>query len=447
MVGASRQWNLSVPRFLRKLIILAIVLLVFALLAAGVALSHARIELTAGGAHQRLLVPVGKGAIGFNMYTGTGDAVSLPGFLAGPVVRRADDGHWDAQWFCEDHVASGSGTADTLQVACGGHTRNFDLRQAPVAPAIAPMPEKLAVLSDLEGNIGFLDAALRRLGVVDAGGEWAYGGGQLVVLGDSVDRGRDVFAVLWRLHELAAQAGAAGGAVHVLLGNHEQYLLRGNTSRASADYRVALRRLGGPYDAFARDTVLGAWLRRQPVVLKLGDVLFTHAGISPQTAASGLTLAQLNATMRGYWNDDVGVAHTPALDAVLGRTGLTQYRGYFHEMEDLYPAATQEDVARVLARFGASRVVVAHTVVEEVGPRFDGLVYAVDVNHADARSSQVLVFERGVPRVVDLGVERGLAVEAPTRTRGISLWSAADRRLLADIYRGFKRIAGIPHPY
>src|SRR5690606_30898548 len=170
----------------------------------------------------------------------------------------------------EDHVASGSGTADTLQVACGGRTQNFDLRQAPVAPAIAQMPEKLAVLSDLEGNIAFLDAALRRLGVVDAGGEWTYGGGQLVVLDDSVLRGCVVFAVLWRLRDLAAQARAAGGAVHVLLGNHEQYLLRGNTSRANADYRLALRRLGRPAAAFARDTVLGSWLRRQPVVLKLG---------------------------------------------------------------------------------------------------------------------------------------------------------------------------------
>src|SRR3546814_20020361 len=74
------------------------------------------------------------------------------------------------------------------------------------------MPARVAVLSDLEANIAFLEQALRRLGVVGADGKWAYGGGHLVVLSDSVDRGRDVFAVLWLLPGLPAQSGMAGAA-------------------------------------------------------------------------------------------------------------------------------------------------------------------------------------------------------------------------------------------
>src|SRR3546814_20415943 len=88
------------------------------------------------------------------------------------------------------------------------------------------MPARVAVLSDLEGNIAFLEQALRRLGVVGADGQWAYGGGHLVVLGDSVDRGRDVFAVLWRLPGLSGPAGLAGRAVHGLVGHPHQYLMR-----------------------------------------------------------------------------------------------------------------------------------------------------------------------------------------------------------------------------
>src|SRR3546814_5734386 len=86
----------------------------------------------------------------------------------------------------------------SLHVECAGTRHVFPLYSPQVPPAVAPMPARVAVLSDLEGNIAFLEQALRRLGVVDADGKWAYGGGHLVVLGDSVDRGRDVFAVLWR---------------------------------------------------------------------------------------------------------------------------------------------------------------------------------------------------------------------------------------------------------
>src|SRR3546814_17060219 len=96
------------------------------------------------------------------------------------------------------------------------------------------MPARVAVLSDLEGNIAFLEQALRRLGVVGADGQWAYGGGHLVVLGDSVDRGRDVFAVLWRLHGLSGQAGMAGGEVHVVPGNPAPHMLTSKPSPANA---------------------------------------------------------------------------------------------------------------------------------------------------------------------------------------------------------------------
>jgi hypothetical protein len=80
---------------------------------------------------------------------------------------------------------------------------------------------------------------------VDADGNWDYGSNHLVIAGDSVDRGRDVFAALWRLYSLSLQAQRSGGAVHVLLGNHEQYILRGNLTRAHKEHLYALEQMGG----------------------------------------------------------------------------------------------------------------------------------------------------------------------------------------------------------
>jgi len=316
-----------------------------------------------------------------------------------------------------------------------------------VPTAVAPMPDRLVVLSDLEGNLRFLDAALQKMGVVDAAGQWRFGDGQLVVLGDSVDRGRDSFAVLWRLHGLARQAHAAGGAVRMVLGNHDQYILRGNISRAHPEHRYALRAMGGAAQAFAADTVIGAWLRAQPVALKLGDVLFVHGGVSPAVADAGLSVDDLNEAMKGYWRAAPGTTtHSVALDSVLGNAGVTQYRGYFRELEGVYPAASTEDVDRVLAHFGVEHVVVGHSVVERIERLHDGRVYAVDVNDDEALP-EVLVYDKGVPSVVDIGVPRRLDTAAAMRTREFSLFDAGDRHLLGEMFGAYRELSAVPQPY
>src|SRR5690606_16071102 len=109
----------------------------------------------------------------------------------------------------------------------------------------------------------------------------------------------------------------SGGAVHVLLGNHDQYMLRTNPSRANPEHIQALNRMGGYQGAFAADTVIGHWLRQQPVVLKLGSVLFAHAGISPAVADTGLSIAEMNDSMKAYWSMPAPVPNSHALDAVL----------------------------------------------------------------------------------------------------------------------------------
>lgn len=422
-------------------------LMVAAVLGALAWLSAGRVESTQGGAHRRLLLPIGSGAVGVQVYSGSGDAVMLRGHLDGPVVRRGRDGTWSATWFCQDRAYTARGRSDNLEIACAGRRQSFALDSAPVPAAVAPMPARLAVLSDLEGNLRFMDAALARLGIVDGDGRWQYGRGQLVVLGDSVDRGRDTFAVLWRLHELARQAHAAGGAVRVVLGNHEQYILRGNVSRAHPEHRYALREMGGYAHAFAADTVIGAWLRAQPVAVKLGRVLLVHGGVSPGVADAGLSVDDLNGAMRNYWRTVPGTAtRSAALDAVMGSAGVTQYRGYLMALDEAQPMATQADVDRVAAHHGVDQIVVAHTLVDRVQFLHGGKVIAVDVNEAQARP-EALTYVDGVARVVDIGVARDLDTQPLTRTREFSLWEPADRRLLGQMVGAYRDLSALPQPY
>lgn len=406
---------------------LLVLLTLIALILLG--LSNALIQFNRDRIHQRLLIPISQhsGYLSFKMPQGSGDSPSLPGFLDGPVVRRTDSSGWTANWFCRDRIEQQGGSGAELTIDCEGKRYRYLLNElAPPPTEAQPMPEQLAVLSDLEGNKAFLDRILRELQITDPAGNWLYGRNQLLILGDSVDRGRDAFAVLWTLRNLSVQAQAAGGAVHVLLGNHEQYLLQGRTKSVHPSHLYATRQLGGYDAAFGADTVIGDWLRKQPVAVKLGDVLFVHGGVSPQVGASGLSLPMLNQAMQHYWS---GKSISEAeRDALLGRQGLTQYRGYLDSAEGAYPLARDAEVARALAAFGAARVVVGHTLVERITTLHNDLVYAVDVNES-RQGGQVLLFEKGQPRIVDTGVARALAPDDERRgagTRPLRFWSGED---------------------
>src|SRR3546814_18443053 len=75
----------------------------------------------------------------------------------------------------------------------------------------------------------------------------------------------------------------------------------------------------------------------------------------------------------------------------------------------------------------------------------NGRVYAVDVN-SDESATEVLVFEDGRPRVVDIGVARNL-VDGEPAFRDFSLLDASDRRLLSGMVRDLRRLSALPSPH
>ena len=429
--------------YLLRGLLVAITLLVLLI---GFALSQSDIELTEAGVHKRLLIPIGRQSIGVHTYAGTADTARMPGFLDGPIVRRNANGSWAATWYCEGQVQHLTGTSGDLAIDCAGKRRQFPISRTPAVPdAVFDVPFDTLVLSDIEGNDRFLEAALKSLGVTDADGNWRYGRNHLVINGDSVDRGRDVFAVLWRLYALSLQAQDAGGALHVVLGNHEQYLLRGNTSRANRDHLHALSRMGGQVAAFGPDTVIGQWLRLQPVIIKSGKTVITHGGVSALVADAGFTVNNLNSAMRRYWSGDMPAKAD--LDAVIGPAGLTQYRGYFEAGGERYGLASEAQIKDVLAHFGASAIVVGHTLVDGVTAFHGGRVWAIDVNSDTARPEALLI-RNGELQVVSTGVPRGLEEGGKRRlTRPFSLFASADLAMLKELFKSHYALSQIRQPY
>ena len=318
----------------------------------------------------------------------------------GPYVSILPDG-WRADSVRKDgDVRRIDVAAGVVTVSAAGSAPAFEVALRPPpegAASIEPLASgtPLLVLADTHGEYAILVAFLKAQGVIDAQLRWTFGNGHLAVAGDMLDRGAHQIEILWLLYKLEAEARAAGGRLHVLIGNHEALVLRGDRRYLNPRYPEVASRLGVTDYAqlLGPDTVLGVWLRSHPAMLKLGDLLIVHGGVSPHLTESSLDLDAVNAIVRRFL--DVPYAVKPldgSLEAlVLGENGPLWYRGYF-PMRESSPTATDAAVTASLDRFDVSRILVGHTVVERVSALYDGKVIAVQVYpHEDEATGQPIL--------------------------------------------------------
>lgn len=157
---------------------------------------------------------------------------------------------------------------------------------------------RVVAFGDVHGAYGALTNLLIRAGIVDADLAWAGGDAHVVSLGDLLDRGPDSRKVMDLLRRLQDEAAAAGGRVHVVLGNHELMNLTGDLRYVSDAEFAAFGADGSDAKsaliaAFAPDGTYGRWLLAQPAVVVINRTAFVHGGLS--RLAATVSPEQLNA--------------------------------------------------------------------------------------------------------------------------------------------------------
>lgn len=274
-----------------------------------------------------------------------------------------------------------------------------------------PMPERLLAISDIEGQFQAFTALLRNNGVIDEQLQWQFGNGHLVLIGDLVDRGDNVVPTLWLIYKLEAEAQAAGGAVHYVLGNHEQYLLQGYAKSVADKYFGTFYATGmTQQELWSEQTELGRWLRSKPAMIQVGETLFVHGGISPEVLASKPTLEQIDAHVASHFVHHSGESDSAPDGWIHGRQALLFYRGLARDMTkyELGPKAEAEHVENVLQHFGAKHIAIGHTLAEHIGHDYDGRVLRVDVHHAGGNSEALLFADGSYWRVDGSGQRHAL---------------------------------------
>ncbi|MDQ6675864.1 MAG: metallophosphoesterase [Acidobacteriota bacterium] len=275
--------------------------------------------------------------------------------------------------------------------------------------------ERVVAVGDLHGDYEQFAAVLRSAGVIDAQGNWAGGRTHLVQTGDVVDQGPDSRRIMDLLINLETQAKAAGGMVHCLIGNHEAMDVYGdlrfispagyqeyadpNSSemlrdrayeqyrRARAAYAAAKENSVGPEmtkqewmqqhppgffeqrEAFAPEGKYGKWIRSHDAVIRINEVLYSHAGLSAKYAA--YTLDEINRRIR----DELTNPQNLAGGMVTDLQGPLWYRGFSGA-----DAPSGLELDRILRKEGAVREVVGHVDAgAAITPRYGNRVILIDV--------------------------------------------------------------------
>jgi hypothetical protein len=318
---------------------------------------------------------------------------------------------------------------------------------------------KIVAVADIHGDYDNFEKILRGTGLIDGNNDWIGGTTHLVQLGDILDRGDDAKESFDLLMKLEKQAEAAGGMVHMLIGNHEVANITGIVFDQSGymTWRQLLSFLPGSYveikqraireksrptdgpdgkfdaeyerfwmkeidaaqgrldnktrEAYTKNFYekYGKWLLTKNIVIKINDIVFVHGGLSIEEYYLERDLETINSEARrelriiAEWAADPNrgaLSINPEdLKYVMQPQAPHWYRGWAQEPENGNSATLDQ----VLAKYKAKHMIIGHTVraVEYIETRelerFGRRVWAIDVGISDFYNDLLfaLIIEKG----------------------------------------------------
>lgn len=279
------------------------------------------------------------------------------------------------------------------------HETLIDLRPPRRPPVALTGVDSLYVLGDTHGEYDALVEGLTAAGLIDESLRWTGGRTHVVFAGDLTDRGPDVLALLWLVYRLEREAAAAGGAVHVLLGNHEVMVLTGDLRYVHPKELHVANLHEARYDEMfdVQASILGRWLTSKPGLLRVDRTLIAHGGLGELFA--GYDLVEFDDSLRTFvgeelfarWADTTWVVPLDSATYVRRDDFFWHEDSAFWHREYVQSDSVAPLLDRVLRRMDADRLVVGHTRVPEIQARYDGRLIAA---HTPRDGAELLLLVR-----------------------------------------------------
>jgi hypothetical protein len=217
--------------------------------------------------------------------------------------------------------------------------------------------------------------------------------------------------VLWLIYSLEEKAKAAGGHVHFILGNHEIMNMSGDIRYVHERYGQHAAIINKNYmQLFGPDAEIGRWLATKNIAERIGDILFTHGGISSYVNNLKMPLKEINEISRPFYSDSTYDYKDNRLAVLFSDFGPFWYRGYYKDI----PMATMPQIDSTLEFYNVRHIATGHTIVtENISTLYKGKVFNTDVQHAEGHSEALLV-EKGKFSRVNAAGERFPVVQLKT---------------------------------
>lgn len=291
-----------------------------------------------------------------------------------------------------------------VTTANGKHSFSFQLHYVERPQWCYSQPKRLFVTSDPHADFDCLFNLLTENGVIDKDCNWIYGDGHLAILGDVMDRGKDVLPIYWLLYKLEAQASKAGGAVHFVIGNHEPIVLTDDNRYTDEKYTTLAYKMGVRYSSlFSPRTELGRWILCHNIIERVGRYLLVHAGLSRELYEKNLSIPEINAILPVglYQGKKERKASGRLVSFLSSNNGPIWYRGLVKK--NVSNRLSSDSLDLMLQRYEADRIIVGHTVHKEISSFYEGRVIDVNVDNEKNRKenrTRALLIDNGTIYVV-----------------------------------------------
>ncbi len=249
-------------------------------------------------------------------------------------------------------------------------------------------PDEMLVVSDHHGYFGPFVELLVERNVMDEDYNWIFGDNYLVYAGDVFSRGDDQTPILWLLYKLQYEAEQAGGRVIYTLGNHEAMHLSGDLRLLHDRYHTFVDHMEMNYneELYGENSELGRWVRTKNTIVRIGEYLVLHGGISPDFVEDGYTIQEANNLVR----ENIGTPNNqmdPRPYFLFRTWGPLWYRGMARTEEDRRPVFG-DDVVELLDHFDVDMFLIGHNHDTEVRYHRDYMVICVATYpHLNARAN------------------------------------------------------------
>lgn len=315
----------------------------------------------------------------------------IPDYFDGPYMDFPSAGKLNIKYLVnkdnESTILSKEIIADkevTIVPGLKSDKNTYYIRTEPIAPpCYYEEQSRIFVMGDIHGQYERMIKMLKAGGVIDNNLHWTWGDGHLVFVGDILDRGEGVMEAIWLIYRLEREAELSNGKVHLLIGNHEAMIINKDIRYIANKYYCLTSNLDiDYYSLFSMNTVIGRWLRTKNVIEIIGTTLFVHAGISPDLAATGFTIEDINGSFRQYLAGNSDTYDNDIIDLLKGSFGPVWYRGYLRS-SSRYDKIDQDGIDSILNQYSVQYIIVGHSEVDNIEFLMNGKVIPVNIPLAD----------------------------------------------------------------